>query len=143
MSETENILLTDKNIIPTDEIIFSNIGDRKIYWRQIMNHMSTNYKDSEGVWNFYNDGKRWLFKMVNKKKTVFWAALLQGTFRITFYFSGKAEPLIDGSDLPQNIKDGFKTVKRYGLIRPVSVLVNNKDDVDNVIKLIAIKHKIK
>jgi hypothetical protein len=143
MSETEIILLTDKNIIPTDEIIFSNIGDRKICWQQIMNYMSANYKDSEGVWNFYNDGKRWLFKMVNKKKTVFWAAILHGTFRITFYFSGKAESIIDSSDLPQNIKDGFKTVKRYGLIRPVSFQVNDKDDVDNVIKLIAIKHKIK
>jgi hypothetical protein len=143
MSETENILLSDKNIIPTDEIIFSNIGDRKIYWQQILNHMSTNYKDSEGVWNFYNDGKRWLFKMVNKKKTVFWIAIMKGTFRITFYFSGKAESIIDVSDLPQNLKDGFKTVKRYGLIRPVSFLVNDKDDFDNVIKLIAVKNKIK
>jgi hypothetical protein len=143
MAGGEEILLIDKAIYPTDDYIFSLIGGKKIYWQEIMNHMSTNYKDSEGVWNFYNDGKRWLFKMVNKKKTVFWAAILNGTFRITFYFGGKAEPLIDESNLPQNIKEGFKTVKRYGLIRPVSFLVNDKDDVDNVIKLIAIKHKIK
>lgn len=143
MSEIENILLTDKNIIPTDEIIFSLIGEKKTWWQQIMNYMAAEFKDSEGVWNFYNDGKRWLFKMVNKKKTVFWATILTGTFKITFYFSDKAGPIIDGSDLPQNIKDGFKTVKRYGLIRPVSLLINDEADVDNVIKLIEIKHKLK
>jgi hypothetical protein len=143
MASTEDILLTDKTIYPTDEIIFSNIEDKKIYWKQIMNSMAVNYKDSEGVWNFYNDGKRWLFKMVNKKKTIFWAAILKGTFRITFYFGGKAEPIIESSDLPLKIKDGFKTAKRYGLIRPVSFLINESEDVDNVIKLIEIKHKIK
>jgi hypothetical protein len=143
MPETDIILLTDKNIYPTDDHIFSLIGEKKIYWKQIINHIATNYKDSTGSWNFYNDGKRWLFKMVNKKKTIFWAAILSDTFRLTFYFGDKAEHIIDESDLPQTIKDGFKTVKRYGLIRPVSFLVNDKADVDNVIKLIEIKHKLK
>lgn len=143
MAGSEDILLTDKTIYPTDDYIFSLIGEKKIYWQQIMNHMATVYKDSAGVWNFYNDGKRWLFKMVNKKKTIFWAAILAGTFRITFYFGGKAEPIIDSSDLPQKIKDEFKTAKRYGLIRGVSFLINDSEDIDNVIKLIAIKHKLK
>jgi hypothetical protein len=143
MSEKDNILLSDKNIFPTDEIIFSLTGENRIYWQQIMNYMADKYLDSKGEWNFYNDGKRWLFKMVNKKKTIFWAAILSGTFRVTFYFGNKAESVIDASDLPQSIKDGFRSVKRYGLIRPVTLLVNNITDVENVIKLIAIKHQIK
>jgi hypothetical protein len=143
MAGSEDILLTDKTIYPTDDYIFSLIGEKRIYWQQIMTHMATVYKDSTGVWNFYNDGKRWLFKMVNKKKTIFWAAILTGTFRITFYFGAKAEPVIDGSDLPQKIKDEFKSAKRYGLIRGVSFLINDSEDVDNVLKLIAIKHKLK
>ena len=143
MSEKENILLTDKEICPTDEYIFSILGDKKILWQSIMNHMINSYKDSAGNWNFYNDGKRWLFKMVLKKKTIFWAAILADTFRITFYFGNKAEPIIEDSDLPQTIKDEFRTAKRYGLIRPVSFKIMNKTDVENVMKLIAIKHKIK
>jgi hypothetical protein len=143
MAEKEEILLTDKLIYPTDDYIFSIIGDKKVLWKTIMDHMAVNYKDSSGGWNFYNDGKRWLFKMVNKKKTIFWAAVLTDGFRITFYFGNKAEPIIDGSDLPQTIKDGFRTSKRYGLIRPVSLKIMNKADVENVQKLIAIKHKLK
>jgi hypothetical protein len=143
MADNDEILLTDKLIYPTDDLIYSIIGDKKVLWQSIMNHMAVNYKDSSGVWNFYNDGKRWLFKMTNKKKTIFWAAILTGTFRITFYFGNKAEPIIDDSDLPQTIKDGFRTAKKYGLIRPVSFKIMNKTDIENVLKLIAIKHKLK
>jgi len=143
MSEKETILLSDKEIFPTDEYIFSIIGEKKILWQSIMDHMISNYKDSSGKWNFYNDGKRWLFKMVLKKKTIFWAAILADTFRITFYFGNKAESFIEASDLPQIMKDEFRTAKRYGLIRPVSFNILNKTDVENVQKLIAIKLKIK
>jgi hypothetical protein len=143
MSEKENILLTDKEIYPTDELIFSIIGDKKHLWNSIMDYMNNSYKDSMGQWNFYNDGKRWLYKMVHKKKTVFWAGILNDTFRITFYLGNKAEPIIENSDLPQSIKEEFRTAKRYGLIRPVSFIINDKTDVDNVLKMIDIKSKLK
>jgi hypothetical protein len=143
MAEKENLMLSDKQIIPTDEYIFSIIGDKKNLWQSIMNYASENYKDVSGSWNYYNDGKQWLFKLVQKKKTIFWLGVLKDTFRVTFYFGDKAELLIESSDLPGDIKDDFKTAKRYGSIRPVSIKMNDQRDVDNVLKLIAIKYKIK
>jgi hypothetical protein len=143
MAENDKLVLSDKSIVPTDDYIYSFIGSRKSLWKALMDHVATTYKDAEGNWNYYNDGKQWLYKLVQKKKTLFWGGILQGTFRITFYFGDKAEPVIEGSDLPQNIKDGFKTAKRYGLIRPISLLVNDETDIDCVFKLIAIKCKIK
>jgi hypothetical protein len=143
MSDSANPLLTDKQTYPTDDLIFSIIGDNKIHWQSIMTYMSQNYKDSMGQWNFYNDGKRWLFKMVHKKKTIFWAGIFTDTFRVTFYLGNKAETIIENSDLPKSIKEEFKTAKRYGLIRPVSFIIKDKTDVDNVLKMIAIKSKIK
>ncbi|MCX6255283.1 MAG: DUF3788 family protein [Bacteroidia bacterium] len=143
MSEKENLMLSDKQIIPTDEYIFSIIGDKKSLWQSIMNYMRDNYKDSSGEWNYYNDGKRWLFKMVRKKKTIFWIGVLEDTFRVTFWFSDKAEPLINNSNLPEKIKKDFKTSKKYGATRAVSIVMNDRADVDNVLKLILIKSKIK
>jgi len=67
-----------------------------------------NCKNISGNWNYYNDGKQWLFKLVQKKKTVFWAGILSDTFRVTFYFGDKAESLIEASELPSNIKNNFK-----------------------------------
>lgn len=143
MSEKENILLTDKQIYPSDEVIFSIIGEKKSFWKTIMNYMSDNYVGSSGEWNFYIDGKRWLFKMVYKKKTVFWATVMDGTFKITFYMSNKAEAIIDKSDLSGPIKEEFKTAKHYGLIRPLSFIINQQEDLENVFKVIAIKIALK
>ena len=143
MAEKVNLVLSDKQVIPTDEYIFSIIGEKKHLWQGVMNYISDNYKDFSGSWNYYNDGKQWLFKLVHKKKTIFWLGVLEDTFRITFYFGDKAEVLIVNSDLTQPVKDDFKTAKKYGLIRPVSIKMEKPADVDTVLKLIAIKQKIK
>jgi hypothetical protein len=143
MAEIEKRVLSDKSVIPTDEYIFSLIGNNKLHWKRIMDHVSENYNDTSGSWNYYNDGKQWLFKMVRKKKTIFWSSIIDKTFRITFYLGNKAEAIIENSDLPQPVKDEFKTAKRYGLIRPVTFIINSETDVDNVLKLIAIKAKMK
>ncbi len=143
MAEKEIYALPDKSVIPDDDLIFSLIGEKKVFWQEIMSRVSENHKDISGSWNYYNDGKQWLFKMVNRKKTIFWGAILNNAFRITFYFGDKAQPVIDNSDLPADIKEAFLKAKRYGLIRPVSFLVNNKTDVDNVLNLVEIKKKIK
>ena len=143
MAEKENLVLSDKQIIPTDDYIFSIIGEKKILWQAIMNYVSENYKDISGSWNYYNDGKQWLFKLVQKKKTIFWAGVLKDTFRVSFYFGDKAEPLVDASDLPRNIKDDFKNGKHYGKIRAVSIKISDLTDVESVKKLIQIKIKAK
>jgi hypothetical protein len=143
MAENEKIVLSDKSVIPDDEYIFSLIGNNKLHWKRIMGFVSENYKDTSGSWNYYNDGKQWLFKMVHKKKTIFWSGLIDKTFRITFYLGNKAEAIIENSDLPQTVRDEFKTAKRYGLIRPVTFVIKSEADVDNVLKMIDIKSKLK
>jgi len=143
MSEKEVHILSDKTVIPTDDYIFSILGNRKELWQSIITYTTENFKDTSGIWNYYNDGKQWLFKMVQKKKTIFWGGILQDTFRITFYFGDKAEPIIEASDLPADIKSGFKNAKKYGAIRPISIKVFEHSDVENVLKLIVIKNKIK
>ena len=143
MAENEKTDLSDKSVVPTDDFIFSIIGERKVHWLRIMNYLSDNYPDASGTWNYYNDGKQWLFKYVRKKKTIFWASLLKDTFRITFYLGNKAEPVIENSDLPKSVKEEFKTAKRYGLIRPVSFIIRDEADADNVLKMVVLKIKLK
>ena len=135
--------LNDKNIVPTDELIFSVIGDKRLLWQRVMQYASASSSDVYGVWNFYNDGKQWLFKLTQKKKTIFWAGLVDDNMRVTFWFADKAEPLISASPLPPSLKDKFRGAKKIGLIRPVSVFLNEQADADNVITLISIKLKIK
>lgn len=143
MAENLNMILTNKEIFPTDEVLFSIIGNKMDLWQILMNSVKDKYPDSSGGWNYYNDGKRWLFKTTRKKKTMFWTTVFEDTFRVTFYFGDKGEPLIFGSDLPDIIKEDFKTTRRYGLLRAITIVVNGQSDIDNVLKLISIKLKIK
>jgi hypothetical protein len=143
MSEKEKFTLSDKEVVPTDDHIFSIIRENKILWISIMKYVSDYYKDMSGDWRYYNDYKQWLFKMTQKKKTIFWSGILEDTFRITFYFGDKAEPLITASDLPVSIKNNFKAGKKYGKIRAITFKMKNKSDVETVKKLISIKTKLK
>ena len=143
MADTQNILFDDKNVKPTEEMVFYHIADKKVHWIELMNYIGDTYKDSEGTWNYYNDGKRWLYKHVLKKKTLFWLTVFQGAFRITFYFGDKAEPVILASNLSVRIKDEFMTGRRYGKIRGISVDVDSGEDLIQIKELMSIKSKLK
>ena len=139
----EPIILNDKSVTPTEDLVFSIIGDKRILWQQIMNYLQDNYRDITEVWKFYNDGKSWLFRTLKKGKTIFWIRVLEDTFRIAFYFGNKAEPIIEQSDLPKSIKIDFRNAKRFNTIRGISIEMTDEDDAVNAIKLIELKLKIK
>ena len=143
MDEIEKLVLSDRNVEPSDTLLSSLLGEKMSLWNRLNNEISLRHLNSSGSWNYYNDGKQWLYKMVQKKKTLFWAAIHADTFRITFYFGDKAETVINESDLPASIKDNFKTAKRYGAIRPVSLKIMNGEDLEFVLKLTEIKSKLK
>lgn len=139
----EPLVLTDKSVYPNDDLVFSIIGNNSDYWKKLLADIRETYPASEEVWNYYNDGKNWLFRVILKKKTLFWIGVLEDTFRITFYFGDKAEPVIEKSSLPEEIKTAFKNGKRYGKIRAVSIKVKNPEDVDNALIVAGIKAAMK
>jgi hypothetical protein len=143
MAEPEKLVLGDKSVYPTEDFLFSIIGDKKVVWQKIMNHVNQNYKDITEEWRYYNDGKQWLFKVQLKKKTIFWIGVLQDTFRITFYFGNKAEPVIVNSNLPDKMKNDFVSGKKYGNIRAISIRISGAGDLENIYKLVDLKVKIK
>ena len=139
----EAIILTDRFTIPTDELIFAIIGDKSLFWQKILNYLHDNHTDISEVWRFYNDGKCWLFRTLKKKKTIFWVGILENTFRVSFYLSDKAIPLIAQSDLSETIKNDYANVQSSRMGRSITIKIVDSIDADNVIKLIEIKLKLK
>lgn len=138
----EPLVLTDPNVQPTDELISSIIGKNNVYWQQIIKYLYDNHRDITEVWRFYNDGKCWLYRTLRKKKTIYWVGILKDTFRISFYMSDKAEALIEESTLSENIKEEFWNTKG-SKFRAVTVVMRSAEDLENILKLIEIKLKIK
>ncbi len=139
----EPIVLTDPTIQPTDELIFGIIGENSVYWEKLVDYLYEKHLNITEEWRFYNDGKSWLYKAVRKKQTLYWIGVIKDTFRVTFWFGDKAEPVIIESTLPDSIKEDFKNAKRYGQLRAISIEVRSDDDFTNVVKLLELKAKMK
>ncbi len=139
----EPIVLKDPNVQPTEELIFSIIGENSVYWQQLIDYLYDNYSDVSEQWRFYNDGKSWLYRTLRKKQTIYWIGVIKGTFRISFWFGDKAESKIETSLLPENIKEEFRNAKRYAHSRAVSIEMHSSEDYENALKLIELKMKIK
>ena len=139
----EEKVLSDKNIFPTEEVIFSHIGKSKIYWESIFMHIHTNHPDFSEEWRYYNDGKSWLLKVTKKKKTIFWLSIYKDLFRITFYFGDKAEAVIIESSISDRLKEEFKNGKRYGKIRGLTIAISSDKDIESVKSLINVKLSLK
>ena len=136
-------IFSDKNVKPTDDLVFSVIGDKELLWKQLFSHLHDHYKEVIPEWNYYKDGKSWLLKTQRKKKTIFWIKVEHNTFRVAFWFGDKAEELILNSTLPERIKTEFKEGKRYGKIRGIPVEMEDATDLENVKKLIEVKLAMK
>jgi hypothetical protein len=145
MTETqlEPIVLTDNTFIPNNELIFDMLGDKSTLWQALLDYLNNYHSDISEEWKFYNDGKCWLYRLMKKKKTICWIGVLQSTFRVGFWFGAKADPIIEQSDLPEAVKETYRNAKKTKIGSGISVVMNDLTDVDNVIKLMELRIKIK
>ena len=139
----EQPILSDKNQFPTEEIIYSHIGKSKTLWQSLFQFIHSDHPELNEEWRYYNDGKSWLLKVTKKSKTIFWLSIIKKAFRITFYFTDKAEEIINNSSISDELKEQFKNGKRYNKIRGITVVFKNKKDIDYAKSLISIKLSIK
>ena len=139
----EKPVLSDKTQFPTEATVFAYIGKFRSLWISFFDYLSAEHPDFQKEWRYYNDGKSWLLKVTRKGKSVFWLSLAADSFRITFYFTDRAEPAIHGSGIPDELKDQFKNGKRYNKIRGLTILFKNKKDVEFTKELMEIKLRMK
>jgi len=132
-------VLTNKLQTPSDEIVFSFIGKHKALWSSLFEYIHDQHPEITREWRYYNDGKSWLLKVTKKAKTIFWLSVLDKTFRITFYFTDKAQKDIENSRIPEKLKEQFRSGKKYNKIRGLTILFKNKKDCIIAEELIRIK----
>jgi hypothetical protein len=137
----ETNILSDESVRPTDELVFSIIGDRELLWKQTMSYLYDNNNDISEAWKYYKDGKSWLFRALKKKKTIFWIRLVDDTFRIAFWFAEKLGPIIVQSELPDRLKEEYKSAKSFNKSRCIYIDMQDSGDLQNVKKLIDLKIK--
>ena len=80
-------ILKDKNIFPTNEVL-ADVLEASFPAFEAFSASA----EAAGLtleWNYYNDGKAWLCKVLSKKKNLAWLVVYQNYFRTTSYFTEK------------------------------------------------------
>ena len=139
----EELALTDKNIYPTEEVVFSHIKKSKTNWNAVFKYIQTNHPELNEEWRYYNDGKSWLLKVTYKTKTIFWLAVVDKTFRITFYFSEKTVLSFSKLSISKTLDKKIKESKKVGKSTALTFLMNDKTNLELVKEAIELKIKTK
>ena len=139
----DELVLIDKEIFPTEDIIFSHIGKTKTYWIALFEYLQSVHPDLTDEWRYYKDGKSWLLKVTKKSKTVFWLSVNKNLFNLAFYFGGKAQQTLLESDISDDLRKLIVDAKKHGKINGITLPMNKKKNLGLAKELIELKKKIK
>jgi hypothetical protein len=137
----ENQILTDPMVKPENNVLEAALGKNYKLYTEFANKI--NQLNLILEWNYYNDGKSWLCKILCKKKNVCWLSVWNTGFKLTFYFTEKTIEGIYELDIDNEIKDAAKNMKPVGKFHPVIILIKNKKLINIGIKLLEYKMSIK
>ena len=81
----EKLLLLDPKVNPDNDVLKTTL--KKAY--KIYQEFVEKINDKELVleWDYYNDQKSWLCKVLKKKKNMCWLSIWNTGFKLTFYFT--------------------------------------------------------
>jgi hypothetical protein len=137
----EKQILTDPMVKPEDNVLESVLGKKYKNYNEFVNKLNTLGLIIE--WNYYNDGKTWLGKILLKKKNICWLSIWNTGFKLTFYFSEKTIEGVYELDIDNEIKKIASEMKPVGKLRPIMLLVENKKKVIDCIEIIEYKMSLK
>ncbi len=137
----EPLILKDKNVFPTNEILADVLETSYPAFEAFSASATASGLTLE--WNYYNDGKAWLCKVLSKKKNLAWLIVYQGSFRVTSYFTEKHLERIADLEIKESIKEEFYQTKPSGKLIPMSVLITEKELVKDALSMILFKKGLK
>ena len=138
---TEIKLLSDPMTGPEDEVLEDALKNNYKLFREFAGKAGE--KNLTLEWHYYLDGKSWLCKVLNKKKNLCWLSVWNTGFKLTFYFMERALAGFYELDISDDIKKTAAETKSTGKFLPVMLLVKNKKIMNDALKLLDYKKKLK
>ncbi|MGX5690412.1 DUF3788 family protein [Arcticibacter tournemirensis] len=139
----ESQLLREQDVYPSESIINQALGVSYAVFAEFEKTITSNTFALVPQWNYYKDGKAWLCKVLYKKKTVFWLSVWPGFFKVSFYFTEKNRDVIPSLSVDMDIKEAFMQAKPIGRLIPLTVNVNRKEQISDLLKLVECKKNLK
>ncbi len=137
----ETMVLKDKNVFPDEGVLKAALRESYPAFEELSGALSE--LELKPEWNYYNDGKAWLCKILFKKKNLGWLSVWDGSFHTTFYFTEKHLASIADLDIAESIKEDFCRAKPVGKLIPMIIDVRRKEQLRDVLTLVRFKKGLK
>lgn len=142
-TENQTLLLRDPATEPTAPVLENVLGGALYPVYTEFLGVTTNELGLEPQWRYYNDGKAWLCKVVQKKKTVCWLSIWDGFFKAGFYYTEKTAPGIFGLPISEAIKEEFRNAKPVGKLIPLILDIDHKNQLPDFRAIAEYKKNLK
>ena len=139
----ETRTLTDPAVSPSRKVLEHALGKAYPAYEELINTVTCSNYELNPLWHYYNDGKAWLCKVQYKKKTVFWLSVWDKYFKMAFYFTEKNSKGIFEINIDDSIKKGFKEPKSTGKLLPLVLIITEKAQLKDALKIIEYKKNLK
>lgn len=134
-------MLKFKEVFPNEELLEFTLGKSYTAYTELLGRLSE--KSISPQWNYYNDGKSWLCKLLLKKKNLAWLSVYDGSFNVTCYFMERHIEDIDKSTISQPVKELFYVTKPIGKLIPMTIKTSQDRVSNDVIEMILLKITLK
>lgn len=139
----ETLLLREKEVYPNKEVLEKALGESYLAFNELLGTISNEKYALVPDWRYYKDGKSWLCKVSYKKKTVCWISVWNEFFKVGFYFTEKTRLGINELNIDNKIKEDFSQSKNIGKLIPLVINVLRKEQIDDVLRIMEYKKKLK
>ena len=134
-------VLKDPMLKPESHVLEEALGKNYQLYKDFIDKI--NLKNLITEWNYYNDQKTWLCKILYKKKNMCWLSAWNTGFKLTFFFTEKTISGVYELEINNEIKKSAEEVKPVGKLIPIIILIKNKKIMNDGIKLLEYKISLK
>lgn len=131
------MVLNNPDLYPDESVLKEalNEGVYNLYTELLTAITSKSLMGLTWEWRYYNDGKSWLCKVVNKKRTIFWLSVWEGYFKVSFYFTEKHKEGISSLPISESAKNQFIGAKPIGKLIPFTIEVYSEEQLADVLTI--------
>ena len=143
-------LFTDKNIEPTRDGIKTVLKDSYTVFAELSEILTSEKYSLTMNFNFHHDiidkdTSGWYFRVVHKKKTIFWLSFCEGYFVITFFFLTRH--LEDIANIDATV-DSFTVGKEFWrdpkvIYVPLTFEIHSEAQLEDLLKIVEYRIKCK
>ena len=135
-------ILKDKEEFPTIENLANHLSAENLalYQQLLAEIHACSFKED---WNYYNDGKTWLSKILFKKKNLGWISIWETGVKVTVYFGERVWPQLVANELFNKLEANDASIQKSGKLNAVLIPIQDETSLHVAIELVNLKKNIK